>query len=102
MFVYLYKFKVKSGMDAAFRQRWSAFTELIYLERGSLGSRLHKDPAGDFIAYAQWPSREIAEKTFTPSAQYQQAQREMMDCLITSEIVFQLDVLESLWKESAT
>lgn len=70
MFVYVYRFDVKSGMESAFRERWKAFTKLIHLERGSLGSRLHVDLTGNHIAYAQWPTKEIALQNATYSDDY--------------------------------
>jgi hypothetical protein len=36
-------------------------TNLTKLHEGSLGSRLHKQKELHYIAYAQWPSKEIFE-----------------------------------------
>ena len=54
MFIALYQFSVKPGHEQAFRQAWLELTQGIYLQRGSLGSRLHRDMGGQFIGYAQW------------------------------------------------
>lgn len=43
MFIAIYQFSVKPGHEHAFRQAWLALTQGIYLQRGSLGSRLHRD-----------------------------------------------------------
>lgn len=59
-FVVLYRWKLKTGMEAQFIESWSQVTAL-FRERGSLGSRLHKGPEGFFYGYAQWPSA-IARK----------------------------------------
>ena len=38
-------------------------TNLIKLHEGSLGSRLHKQKELHYIAYAQWPSKEIFDNS---------------------------------------
>ena len=63
MFCVIYKFKIKEGFNSQFEQSWADFTDAIYRVRGSLGSRLHKtDDSQVYVAYAQWPSREIFEE----------------------------------------
>lgn len=57
MFIAIYRFSVKTGHEHAFRLAWLELTQGIYLQRGSLGSRLHREVGGKFIGYAQWPSR---------------------------------------------
>lgn len=60
MFVVMFEFVVKAGQEQAFMAAWGETTQGIYLFKGSLGSRLHRDKSGAFIAYAQWPD----EKTY--------------------------------------
>lgn len=62
MFVVIYKFTVNSGAEMDFKNAWKALTELIYKYEGSLGSRLHRQSDLEYIAYAQWPSRERWEQ----------------------------------------
>ena len=38
-------------------------TEALKRERRALGSRLHRDDDGTWLAYAQWPSREAWERS---------------------------------------
>ena len=57
MFVAVYRWRVKPGREAEFRAAWVAVTEATYRTYGSLGSRLHRDAEGGWVAYAQWPSR---------------------------------------------
>ena len=59
MFAAIYSFKVKKGEEDIFIKSWRSLTELIYEFEGSLGSRLHKQADGLYIAYAQWPSKDI-------------------------------------------
>ena len=58
-FAVVYTFEVHEGRDEEFVAAWSRMTELIRDHRGGLGSRLHRDEQGRFVAYAQWPSREV-------------------------------------------
>ena len=62
MFCVLYQWKVKPGKEEQFRQSWREVTEAIYRQHGSLGSRLHENDDGTWVAYAQWPTRELWEK----------------------------------------
>ncbi|MFP5263535.1 MAG: antibiotic biosynthesis monooxygenase family protein [Blastocatellia bacterium] len=58
MFIVVYRWKLKEGMEDRFRQGWRAATEAISQRYGSLGSRLHKADDGAWVAYAQWPDKE--------------------------------------------
>lgn len=55
-------------------QAWKTRTEGIHLVLGSLGYRLHKDKKiGDYIGYAQWPSKthwENADFNYLNSQEY--------------------------------
>jgi quinol monooxygenase YgiN len=61
MFVAVYRWRVKPGREAEFRAAWVAVAEATFRAYGSLGSRLHRDADGAWVAYAQWPSREAWE-----------------------------------------
>ena len=64
MFVALYEMKAKPGKEQEFEQAWAEWTDAIFRVHGSLGSRLHKtEVARVYIAYAQWPSKEVYEKS---------------------------------------
>jgi quinol monooxygenase YgiN len=62
-FCVVYRFDVVDGMDDAFVEAWAAMTEILATHGGALGSRLHRDADGRFVAYAQWPSRDAWEAT---------------------------------------
>lgn len=96
MFIYVYRFTVKPDLEEKFRERWRAFTECIRAERGSLGSRLHITQKGELLAYAQWPSKESATRTGEYSERYKLARKEMVDCLASTEVLYELHVLEDL------
>ena len=59
MYIVIYEFKVKENNTQKFIDSWKAMTNLLKLHEGSLGSRLHKQKELHYIAYAQWPSKEI-------------------------------------------
>jgi len=59
MFIVVYEFKVKAGKEE-FQKSWAKVTDAIAKRRGGLGSRLHKtERERVYVAYAQWPSREM-------------------------------------------
>lgn len=58
MFIVIYRWRLKEGLESVFRQGWCEMTESIYRTRGSLGSRLHQAEDGTWVAYAQWPDEE--------------------------------------------
>jgi len=62
MFVGLYSWKVKEGMEKKFVEDWKYLTDIIYRCHGSLGARLHKGHDGIYYAYAAWPSREASDE----------------------------------------
>lgn len=57
MFVAIYQFDVKPNHEQKFIESWEGLTQLIYQYEDSLGSRLHKNKDGTYIAYAQWPNK---------------------------------------------
>ena len=58
MFAVIYRFNVHPGKEVEFEDAWEHLTKLILEYEGSLGSRLHRNENGEYIAYAQWPDRE--------------------------------------------
>ncbi|AXR06010.1 antibiotic biosynthesis monooxygenase family protein [Salinimonas sediminis] len=79
MFIVMFEFVVKTGFEEQFLASWPKTTQGIYLFKGSLGSRLHRDSNGAFIAYAQWPDeatyRQAASINMSPEYE---AQRKLM------------------------
>lgn len=77
MFVAIYRWRVATEKEPAFRAAWAAMTALIAEQCGSLGSRLHRADDGTLVAYAQWPSREAWE-TKTATGPEAEALRDIM------------------------
>jgi heme-degrading monooxygenase HmoA len=61
MFIAVYRWKLKEGLEQKFREGWRRRTGEIYRKCGSLGSRLHRAEDGTWVAYAQWPDRQSWE-----------------------------------------
>ncbi len=57
MFAVIYRWRIVPGGEAVFLDAWEQATHRLRDERGALGSRLHRDGEGRFVAYAQWPDR---------------------------------------------
>lgn len=101
MFIAVYEFVVRAGQEEAFIRAWAKRTEGIYRLSGSLGSRLHRNENGNFIGYAQWPSREVWCQIGTSPLnnghypEYDLASQQMQACLaIPSKTLFEMDVEE--------
>ena len=63
MFCVIYSFHVKSTRQTEFIDSWTELTKLIYKYVGSYGSRLHKVSDELYIGYAQWPDKNIWDKS---------------------------------------
>lgn len=62
-FAVIYRWKLRSGMEHKFQDAWRIITKLISEERGGLGSRLHKTSDCEWVAYAQWPSKDAWQQS---------------------------------------
>jgi quinol monooxygenase YgiN len=58
MFIVIYKFEVEKGLEKDFEEEWAELTHAFINYANGLGSRLHKDEQGNYVAYAQWPDQE--------------------------------------------
>lgn len=64
MFVAVYWWRVHPGSEAQFREAWRRGAEQIVRVYGSFGSRLHRDRAGRFVGYAEWPDEAAWQRAF--------------------------------------
>lgn len=97
-FCVLYRFVVKPGHDERFVASWKELTRMIHAHCGSLGSRLHRLEGGDYLAYAQWPSRETWEEARLTEGQVGDLRAEMRACCESVETRATLDVVEDFLK----
>ncbi|WP_242110368.1 putative quinol monooxygenase [Luteimonas aquatica] len=65
---FLYRWKVKPGMEAQFVQAWTRRTDALRARGGSLGSRLHRGDDGLWYGYAVWPSAQARRDAFAMPA----------------------------------
>ena len=61
-FAVLYTWTVVPALEDDFVKAWSVAT-MAYRTIGALGSRLHRSDEGEFVAYAEWPSREVWQES---------------------------------------
>lgn len=80
MFIVLYRWRIKSGMEQQFINAWSEVTFYIRENYDSLGSRLHRGNDGIFYAYAQWKSAKQRENAFAEMPDLE-ARRKMREAI---------------------
>ena len=101
MFAVIYQFDVIENKDADFIKFWKEFTGFIYQYEGSLGSRLHKQKNGYYIAYAQWPNRDIwrnSGKNLPDKAK--EVGNAMREACSKVEVLFELENVQDLLKDN--
>lgn len=97
MFAVIYSFEVKQGCDNTFIEGWEGMTKLIYKYCDSLGSRLHKESEGKYIAYAYWPSEEIWQNSSAKlPAGADKYRNQMRESCISSETIHKLNTVTDL------
>lgn len=100
-FAVIYQFEVLEGRQEEFIGAWKALTQLIYQYEGSLGSRLHQSHKHTYIAYAQWPDKKTWENAGNGLPEEAKAFRSTMrECCQSIEILFELNTLEDVLKDS--
>ncbi len=103
IFTVIYSFNVLPEKCDIFEESWSQFTKLIYEYEGSLGSRLHRiahqinSDSIYYIAYAQWPSKELWENSGNKLPKEAEAIRDTMkSACLHIETLYELDVINDL------
>lgn len=70
MFVAVYAWRVKPGLEDQFRAAWRKGTQHITRIYGSFGSRLHRAEDGRFYGYAEWPDEKTWRAAFDAHMAY--------------------------------
>ncbi|GAB4339567.1 MAG: hypothetical protein Kow0037_24760 [Calditrichia bacterium] len=96
MFAIIYRFQIKSEKEKAFMVAWEEVTRALMEHCGGLGSRLHQSSEREFIAYAQWPSREVRDAALLPEAIRNGPSRRMRECCDRLETLYEMDVVTDL------
>lgn len=100
MYIVLYTIKVKPKHEEKFIEAWQGLTSLIYKHQGSLGSRLHKKDALNYIAYAQWPNQSKFDNAGGNLPKEADHYRNAMKAACESfEVLEKLEVVKDLLKE---
>jgi glutathione S-transferase len=74
MFVAVYWWRVKPGKERQFRDAWCRGTRAIARIYGGLGSRLHRERDGRFVAIAEWPDYGTWKRAFDAKMAYDDPQ----------------------------
>ncbi|MBQ4915849.1 antibiotic biosynthesis monooxygenase [Maribacter sp. MMG018] len=97
MHAIIYKFNVIEDHENDFEIAWEKLTKAFMTYSGGLGSRLHKDSEGNYIAYAQWPDRETWKKAGSKLPENTKKWvKAMKDSSDGTEILHQMDVMNDL------
>lgn len=96
MYYIIYQFNVKPGHEKRFVKAWSEVTEAIIEHCGGLGSRMHKSEKGEYIAYAQWPSKEHRDNAELPESIRNGIGAEMRDCCDSIDELYELNLISDL------
>lgn len=75
----LYRWRLKPGRDAAFREAWAEGTRRIHETCGSHGAALNQDAEGVYWSYALWPSEAVRKACFKENDWFSQ------DCFVTMQ-----------------
>ena len=62
VFCVIYHWSVSAENEEEFVRNWKRGTSETYIQRGSLGSSLHRLSDGSYLAYARWPNKESWQK----------------------------------------
>ena len=97
MFVAIYRWHLKPGLEADFQQAWSRITAL-YVERwGSAGSALFKRDDGVWVGIARWPSREARTRAFEAAPVDPEASEHMRSAIVATLPDEELECVEDQW-----
>ncbi len=96
MHAVIYKFIVKEDKVEQLLESWLDLTKLIYQYEGSLGSRIHKVSEQEYIAYAQWPSKEILDAAgdHLPEEVTNLVRKKMRASCISIDTLYEMEVIE--------
>lgn len=91
----LYRWRLKPGRDAEFREAWAEGTRRIHESCGSHGASLHQDEDGIYWSYALWPSEEARKACFQDHDWFSQdCFKTMQDCIEERFEEIRLDVVK--------
>ena len=96
MFVVIYRWRLKLGKEAEFREAWRRATQAIYTKRGSLGSQLMDGKDGTYYALARWPNRDLWANRSRPGPADPQSSQTMAELTEMSFPPVELEVTDDM------
>lgn len=101
MFSVLYTFKVKDGHDDDFIEGWTGLTKLIYQYEASYGSKVLTDQNGNYVAHAQWPSKEVWLNAGAnlPKDESDKFRMQMKEACHEMETLFEMELVVDLTRD---
>ena len=89
----LYRWTLKPGRDAAFREAWAEGTRRIHAACQSYGAALNQDEDGTYWSYALWPDDAVRKACFKAHDWFSQdCFRRMQDCIAERHDEIRLDL----------
>jgi quinol monooxygenase YgiN len=94
----VYEFFVEQQHEEEFKKLWHELTVRILKESGSMGSRLHKvsEPENTWVAYAQWPSKQVYENT-PEKVSYEDIRERFLNTCAGIRIAYQMECIDNLF-----
>lgn len=97
MFVAVYRWKVKPGMEEQFREGWRRITLLARERCGAWGSALFRAQDGTWVAIARWPDRDARTRCFEHGTLDPEASRMVREAVLESFDAMELESSDDLW-----
>jgi len=97
MFVAIYRFRVRPGLESRYAADWQAATDIAIKEYGSAGSALCQEPDGTFVAIARWRCREDRQRFFNRADADPEARARQAEAIVERFPTLELDVIDDRW-----
>lgn len=96
-FYVIYRFSIILNSDDEFISAWEKLTIHIQNYSGGLGSKIHKEKEGVFIAYAKWPSKKDWENSKSSFPEEEELlKKEMRKYLKTTKVLHTMYLVSDL------
>jgi heme-degrading monooxygenase HmoA len=97
MFVAVYRWRLKPGLEEQFREGWRRITMLAREQCGSLGSALFQAQDGSWVAIARWPDRDARTRCFERGSLDLAASQSMGEAILEKFEALELESSDDLW-----
>ncbi|XXF75409.1 hypothetical protein P2318_20320 [Myxococcaceae bacterium GXIMD 01537] len=97
MFVAVYRWRLKPGMEEQFREGWRRTTVLAGERCGSGGSTLFRAADGTWVAIARWPEREARTRCFEKGSLDPEASELMRAAVAEAFPTLEMESTDDLW-----